>query len=98
MLSSGAEIYSHSHRSPLMLAAYEGNIDMTEYLLSREQEVNSQDHEGNTALMFAVYRSGDSCYDKVKTKFLIHVNERERFKGLHTKTRSLMYCWSSAAK
>jgi serine/threonine-protein phosphatase 6 regulatory ankyrin repeat subunit B len=43
-------------RTPLMLAAFRGDISTVKSLLLAGADVNARDKDGDTALMFAAYR------------------------------------------
>ena len=43
-------------RTPLMLAAFRGNIEAVRKLLACGAEVNAKDKDGDTALMFAAFK------------------------------------------
>jgi ankyrin repeat protein len=43
-------------RTPLMLAAFEGNLPAVQRLLAEGADVNSRDEAGDTALMFAAFK------------------------------------------
>lgn len=58
LLASGASIDEGDHRgySPLMLAAYGGNLEAFEFLLAAGADPNGADHAGNSILMGAAFK------------------------------------------
>lgn len=58
LLDAGAELEARDARgyTALMLAAYSGHLDATQYLLARGADPNTSDHAGNSALMGAAFK------------------------------------------
>lgn len=58
LLDAGAELEARDARgySALMLAAYSGQLEATQYLLARGADPNTSDAAGNSALMGAAFK------------------------------------------
>jgi ankyrin repeat protein len=54
LITHGADIHIKGNQGEtlLMMAAYNGNLELVKYLVERNVETNIQDNEGNTSLMY----------------------------------------------
>ncbi|MCE3009228.1 MAG: ankyrin repeat domain-containing protein [Proteobacteria bacterium] len=64
-LKSGTEINMKNEKghSALMLAAYNGHYDATEFLIQSGADVNSVDLDGNSVLMGVVFKGHTSIFE-----------------------------------
>ena len=69
-LRNGADVNAADvdHWTPLMLAAYRGDLGMTRKLVERGADVNAQNEDGATPLMIALY----GCHFKAALCLLAH--------------------------
>ena len=71
------EVDQFGRLSPLMLAAWSGNIELMSYLVDHGSDVNEQNNDHATPLMAAAYRGGEKAVKWLLERG-VHVNVQDR--------------------